>query len=694
MSAAMTGAAASAGAVPAAGMRPEARPLGHAEHGLLMGQLALVLAPQARTLPVSVSALLVLLLAWRWLLWRRRAPLPSRLMLGTAAVLVLLMAAALVWQAGGSLGRELCVALLAAFVILKLLECRALADATLVTQLSFYLLLTLYLSDQPFWLAAYSLAIGAWVLRNWLLLHHPDARGRLAIWPLLGRMALIGLPWALVMFVLFPRLDHPLWRLPQSEPTGRTGITDTMRPGSVGQLIRSGEVAMRADIEGGNAGTVAPLPASALYWRALVLWQYDGEAWSPAPERRRLVGAAAVARPADDERAATLPGDTGVAYSITLEPGRQQWLYVLDRGTAVSANVNALASVDGEFFTRDPLDHTVRYRARSTLAPRPEPLTPRTARLALGLPDGNPRSRALAASWAAQYPDPEARVQAALRLFASAPFAYTLSPPPLGRDQVDSFVFDTRRGFCEHYAGSFVFLMRAAGVPARVVIGYQGGEYNPLGGHYVIRQSDAHAWAEVWLDGRGWVRVDPTGAVAPSRVEEGVDAALAGDAAGSPRRVDEPGWMRQLRWGLDGLVHGWQRWVLQYDHARQASLMQRLGLSESLPQALLTGLAVLSLAALVPLWLRRRPADPVQALHARFCTLLARHGCERLAAEGPRDFSARAGLQLPGADAAVAAFTDSYIRLRYGALPIAARPAEIARLRHALRDVARRLRQR
>ncbi len=668
-----------------------ARQLGHAEHGLLMGQLALVLAPQARTLPVSVSALLVVLLAWRWLLWRRQAPLPSRLMVGLAAALVLLIACALVWQAGGGLGRDLCVALLAAFVILKLLECRALADATLVTQLSFYLLLTLYLSDQPFWLAIYSLAIGAWVLRNWLLLHHPEARGRLAIWPLLGRMALIGLPWAILMFVLFPRIDRPLWQLPQQESIGRTGIGDTMRPGSIGQLIRSDEVAMRADVDGG------PLPASALYWRALVLWQYDGETWLPAAERRRHTRAAAVEPDtATDDLA--VAGNGQVSYSVILEPSQQPWLYLLDRGEAISANVDAQRSADGEFFARAPLDRTVRYRARSMPGSTAEPLTAHTQKLGLALPDGNPRSRALAAGWAARYADPWQRVQAALRLFGSAPFAYTLSPPPLSHEQVDSFLFNTRRGFCEHYASSFVFLMRAAGVPARVVAGYQGGEYNPLGRHYVVRQSDAHAWAEVWLDGRGWVRVDPTGAVAPSRVEKGVDAALAGDAANRSGRLDEPAWLRQIRWGVDGLVHGWQRWFLQYDQARQASLMRQLGLTASLPQALMAGLTLLSLLALMPMlapqWLRHRRADPVQALHARFCGLLARHGCERLAAEGPRDFSARAGQCLPRANGPVQAFTDSYVRLRYGALPPTARAAEIARLRRALRDVAQRLAKR
>ncbi|PLQ01021.1 DUF3488 domain-containing protein [Cupriavidus pauculus] len=667
-------------------MQPRA--LAHQEHGMLIGQLALVLAPQARTLPVSVSLLLVLLLAWRWLLWRQRAPLPSKLIVGATAMLVLLIAAALVWRGGGGFGRELCVALLAAFVILKLMETRAVADATLVTQLSFYLLLTLYLEEQPFWLAIYSMAIGAWILRNWLLFHHPEARGRLAIWPLLGRMALFGLPWALFLFVLFPRLEHPLWRLPQSDPVGRTGISDTMRPGSIGELIRSPEVAFRADIVGN------PLPASALYWRARVLWDYDGQAWRPdaEPPLRQAAGLGSES----DEGEADAAGPAGAVpreYNVTLEPTQKTWLYLLDRGVAVSDSLAAQRSPDGEFFARSPVDRVLRYRARSWLQGVPQPLTRRTLQLSLALPDGNPRSRELAAGWMARYADPWQRVQAAMRLFAEAPFAYTLSPPTLGKAQVDSFVFDTRRGFCEHYASSFVFLMRAAGVPARVVIGYQGGEYNPLGKHYVIRQSDAHAWAEVWLAGRGWVRVDPTSAVAPSRVESGVDAALAGEDLGALRELRAPGWLRDLRWGFDGLTYKWQRWVLEYDRRQQDRLLDQAGLGNRLPQLLAVGICVLSLVALAPMWLRRRRVDPVQTLYEQYCAVLARHGIARGSSEGPHAFATRAEIALPHAASSVRVFTDNYVAWRYGVPDATTQAGTVARLRKALRELGRTLRR-
>ena len=676
-------------------MKLPPRPLAHEEHGLLLGQLALVLAPQARSLPVTISVLLVLLLAWRWLLWHQRAPLPSRLMLGIIAGLVMLVAAALVWRAGGNMGRDLSVALLGAFVVLKLLECRVLADATLVTQLCFYLLLSLYLFDQPFWLALYSLAIAAWLLRNWLFLGHPEARGYLAVWPLLGRLTLIGLPWALLLFVLFPRLDRPLWRLPQAEAVATTGISDTMSPGSVSRLTQSTEVALRADVQGG------PLPASALYWRALVLWQFDGQTWRPSPLRQRRVQPAPALPAADDtaadagrgETVGNAPANGIVNYSITLEPNQHAWLFLLDRGQAIAPGAGSVINADGEFFTRDPVDRRLRYRARSAPAAA-QPLDLATRELALALPPGNPRTRELAAAWAEQYPDPAQRARAALRLFAAAPFSYTLSPSPLGHEQVDSFLFDTRRGFCEHYASSFVFLMRAAGVPARVVTGYLGGEYNPIGGNYIVRQADAHAWAEIWLEGRGWVRVDPTSAVAPSRVERGIDAALEASEIEALHAMRDPGWLRNLRWGMDGMVYTWQRWVLQYDRGQQARLMQQLGIGDSVPQVLLGGLAALSLLALVPLVLRRRRIDPVQAAYARFCRQLSRHGCVRAPSEGPQDFAARAARALPAAALAVQDFSDRYTRLRYGRLAPVQRSAELAGLRQALRRLCRHLARR
>ncbi|CAJ0719543.1 Protein-glutamine gamma-glutamyltransferase [Ralstonia edaphis] len=636
-----------------------ARALTHREHGWLIAQLAVVLAPLLRALPLVTCAVFGVLLLWRALLWVRRAPLPGKWVLGLTGVATLVVTLALAMRTGGNIGRDLSVALLGAFLVLKLMESHTVRNGVLVTQLCCFLLLSQVLFDQPPWLAATMLATVALLLRNWLLLLHPQARARVSPARVLARLVLMGLPCAAVLFLLFPRLDHPLWRLPQTADTAVSGLSDRMAPGSVGQLILSDDLAFRVDFVG------APPPLDTLYWRGMVLWRFDGQTWTAASMRQRPAPES-VPNSADAIRGA--PGVFD--YNITLEPTRQRWLFALDRGQSIEARDGTGRSIDGEFISTQPLDQRVRYHARSRLPGRNRAddaatLDPLTQQMALALPAGNPQARALAAQWAALAP-PD-RVSAALKLFGRAPFAYTLEPEPLQDQQIDDFLFRTHRGFCEHYAGSFVFLMRAAGVPARVVVGYLGGEVNAVSGDIIVRQSDAHAWAEVWLDGRGWVRVDPTAAVAPQRVERGLAAAVPASEFRS-RRAEEPGWLRSVRWGLDGLISGWNSWVLGYDRNRQARLFAWLGLDAADPRAVLWGVSGLFLLAALPLlWQQRKPKpDPVQAQWQRLCDRLARHGCTRGPAEGPMAYAERAAAQFPQAAQALRNAAAGYVALRYG----------------------------
>ncbi|MCP1171548.1 transglutaminase TgpA family protein [Ralstonia chuxiongensis] len=636
-----------------------ARALTHREHGWLIAQLAVVLVPLLRALPLVTCAVFGVLLLWRALLWVRGAPLPGKWLLGLTGVATLVVTLALAMRTGGNIGRDLSVALLGAFLVLKLMESHTVRNGVLVTQLCCFLLLSQVLFDQPPWLAATMLATVALLLRNWLLLLHPQARARVSPARVLARLVLMGLPCAAVLFLLFPRLDHPLWRLPQTADTAVSGLSDRMAPGSVGQLILSDELAFRVDFSG------APPPLDTLYWRGMVLWRFDGQTWTAASMRQRPA-AESVPNSAD-----AISGAPGVFdYNITLEPTRQRWLFALDRGQSIEARDGTGRSIDGEFISTQPLDQRVRYHARSRLPERSRtddarPLDPLTQQMALALPAGNPQARALAAQWA-ELPPPE-RVSAALKLFGRAPFAYTLEPEPLQDQQIDDFLFRTHRGFCEHYAGSFVFLMRAAGVPARVVVGYLGGEVNAVSGDIIVRQSDAHAWAEVWLDGRGWVRVDPTAAVAPQRVERGLAAAVPASEFRS-RRAEEPRWLRSVRWGLDGLISGWNSWVLGYDRSRQARLFAWLGLDAADPRAVLWGVSGLFLLAALPLlWQQRKPKpDPVQAQWQRLCDRLARHGCARGPAEGPMAYAERAAVQFPQAAQALRNAAAGYVALRYG----------------------------
>ena len=636
-----------------------ARALTQREHGWLIAQLAVVLLPLLRALPLVTCAVFGVLLLWRTLLWVRRAPLPGKWVLGLAGVATLVVTLALAMRTGGNIGRDLSVALLGAFLVLKLMESHTVRAGILVTQLCFFLLLSQVLFDQPPWLAATLLASSALLLRNWLVLLHPQALKRVSPVRVLARLVLMGLPCAAVLFLLFPRLDHPLWRLPQSAETATSGISDRMSPGSIGQLILSDDLAFRADFAG------MPPPLDTLYWRGMVLWRFDGQTWTAAQTRQRRTTESV---PNSADAVSGAPGT--VDYNITLEPTHQRWLFALDRGLSVEARDGVGRSVDGEFVSTQPFDQRVRYHARSRLPVRgraddAQPLDPFTQQMALALPPGNPQTHALAAQWAGL--PPAERVAAALKLFGSAPFAYTLEPEPLQAQQIDDFLFRTHRGFCEHYAGSFVFLMRAAGVPARVVVGYLGGEVNAVSGDIIVRQSDAHAWAEVWLDGRGWVRVDPTAAVAPQRVERGLAAAVPASEFRS-RRVEEPTWLRSVRWGLDGLVSGWNRWVLGYDRNRQAQLFAWLGLDAADPRAVLWGVSgIFLLAALPLLWQQRKPKpDPVQAQWQRLCDRLARHGCPRSPTEGPMAYAERAAAHFPQAAQALREAAAGYIALRYG----------------------------
>ncbi|WP_231409970.1 DUF3488 and DUF4129 domain-containing transglutaminase family protein [Ralstonia solanacearum] len=636
-----------------------ARALTHREHGWLLALLALVLAPLLRGLPLVTCSVFGVLLLWRTWLWVRRAPLPNKWLLGMIGVAVLGITLALALRTGGNIGRDLSVAVLGAFLVLKLMESHTVRNGILVTQLCCFLLLSQTLFDQPPWMAATLVASATLLLYHWMLLLHPQARTRLSVARTLLRLVLTGLPCAAMLFLLFPRLDHPLWRLPQSTETATSGLTDRMAPGSIGQLILSDDLAFRADFNG------VPPPPEARYWRGIVLWRFDGQAWTASAFRQR-------AEPAGVPNSADAQHDAGplVEYNITLEPTRRHWFFALDRGVSIDALDGLRRSIDAEFLSVQPLDQRIRYHARSRLpgvgaSADAQALDRLTEQSALVLPPGNPQARALAAQWAGLAP--AERVAAALKLFSGAPFAYTLEPEPLQGEQIDDFLFRTRRGFCEHYAGSFVFLMRAAGVPARVVVGYQGGEVNAVSGDIIVRQSDAHAWAEVWLQGRGWVRVDPTAAVAPQRVARGLAGAVPASEFRS-RRVEEPAWLRSVRWGLDGLISGWNRWVLGYDRARQARLFAWLGLDAADPRAVLWGVSALFLLAALPLlWQQRRPRpDPVLAQWQRVCDRLARHGCVRGAAEGPMAYAERAAARFPPAADALRGIAAGYVALRYG----------------------------
>jgi transglutaminase-like putative cysteine protease len=403
-----------------------------------------------------------------------------------------------------------------------------------------------------------------------------------------------------------------------------------MAPGSIQQLLLDDSAAFRVDFDG-------PPPARAqLYWRGPVLTDFDGATWT----RRPAIAA--------NDAAYSVPAGAALAkYDIALEPDDVPWLFALDipldaPADAVRNSDMTLIHMNADRRRPAPVTEALRYQVRSALDYRLEAnLDPAARAAALALPpDFNPRSVALGARWRRDLDDEQRIVASALELFHNE-FFYTLSPPEFGRDSIDEFLFAGKRGFCEHYAAAFVFLMRAAGIPARIVTGYQGGYFNKVGNYLIVRQSDAHAWSEVWLAGRGWVRVDPTAAVSPQRVELGARAAAL--ATGPWYQTS---WLLSLRNQFDLVNRGWNSLIVQFNAVRQRSLLTPFGIDQADYAALTWVLIGTSsiLLGLVSFWVMRNPRrriDPLDAAYDELCAKLARAGVARAPNEGPLDFAAR-----------------------------------------------------
>ena len=623
----------------------------HLIYGLLICVL-LISAPHAEHLPPWVNSLGAVLLAWRAYLAYSNKPLPPRWLLLTIVV----------GSVGGILisfhtlfGREAGVTLLILLAALKLLEVRSARDATIVIYLACFIMITTFFYSQSILAALFMLATLLVILATWIHLQSDtlSLRPRLRI---AGIILLQAIPLTLILFVMFPRIQGPLWGLPQ-DAYASSGLDDKMSPGSVGHLALSDAVAFRVMFNG------RPPQHNQMYWRGPVLLNFDGHIWTPGLRDSAHI------KPKLDNL------DHPVDYTVTLEPHNKTWLFALEMPTRIS--VPAGMTYDFQVKQDSTVTSRLRYTAHSQLGYRVNIVEDaRQLQRALTIPRNlNPRSQQLAAEWRANSASGEMVVRTALAYFGREGFQYTLTPPPLGINEIDDFLFGTRKGFCEHYASSFVFLMRTAGVPARVVTGYQGGEYNEYGKYFVVRQSDAHAWAEVWLLGRGWVRVDPTAAASSARVELGVTAALPeSDRAALPlleqTQLQWP-WLADFRSNLDALTNNWNQWVLGYNPERQFAFLTRMGMEDITWQRMafimLGGMALL-VGLFTLLMLRRlttRSADEAQRLYLKFCGKLAKISIVRGTHEGPQDFAARAAQIKPQLASAISDITARYIALRY-----------------------------
>lgn len=598
---------------------------------LLLAQLA-VIAPLLTVLPAWLIAAWAGVAFWYWRIAQSGWSFPPALLKVslTAAVLI-----AVYLQFRQFLGLEPMLALLTLAVTLKLLELKSRRDHWIILILCYFVLACRFLFDQQLT----GLLIALLQVTVLLMAQQTLNRQHIATLPMAktaGLLALQALPLMVFLFLVFPRIG-PLWSMPLPGKEARTGMSDSLEFGDIAQLIQSGERAFRVSFDDGRLP-----PVQSLYWRGLVLEELDGRRW-----RRSDFNPP---RPAP-----ALQGDEGVLqYTVTLEPGVHDWLYTLAVATVSRDDLRYAG--DYQWMPRAPLTGRFQYAVRSdTDAPRTETSPYQTFLNTRLSGDANPRARALGAQWQQQYPTADERVAAALSLFRQSPFVYTLSPPRLGEDNVDEFIFDTRQGFCEHFAGSFVFLMRAAGVPARLVVGYLGGEYNRAERYLLVHQSDAHAWAEVWLEGEGWRRVDPTAVVAPERVERGAEQILRGQDAylsGSPLSLRHFAWATRLRMYFDNLNYMWARWVLSYDRQSQYQTLLKL-FGEISPQRLLLGLAICGALPLILVALgaiRLPPSlsrDPATRYYLQCCRAMARRGVARRSGETPAAYLERVRVSAP-----------------------------------------------
>ncbi|MQA37914.1 transglutaminase TgpA family protein [Rugamonas aquatica] len=656
---------------------------------LLLAAALMVLAPHFEHLPLWISAVVCGTLLWRAAITWRGKRMPSLWLLLPVSV----AAMAGVYRSFHTLlGRDAGVAMLALLLAFKLLEMRAKRDLFVVIFLSFFVLLTNFFYSQSMPTALW---MGATLIV--LLTAQQSFQYTGAVPPLARRLrtaattALLAAPLAILMFVGFPRIQGPLWGLPGDAHSGHTGISDSMAPGTLSSLAQSDAVAFRVRFFG-------PMPAqSQLYWRSIVLGDYDGRTWTRVPRRRGLqrldISVATRGQP--------------LRHEITMEPTNSLWLAALElSGPTLSLPGHRVRDSDElEFFTSDPVTQRVRYEASAwtDFRVQADEQPQRMARWT-ELPAGfNPRTLALAkalhapAASPAAFAPPDAREAAGLALrllqrFHDNGYTYTLQPPLLGRDAVDDFLFGSKAGFCEHYAGAFVVLMRAMGVPARVVTGYQGGELNPVDGYLTVRQSDAHAWAEFWAPGVGWRRIDPTAAVAPERIAYSLAQALpqAGTFGLGPLlnlQNDPNSWLGKLRFNYAALNNAWNQWVLDYNPERQRSFLEELSSAFANWRSALGAALVCGLLYLLYWRRQRRPLAPLDALYQAFCRQQARRGCARRPDEGPSSYAARLRTVQASPDqlAAMEKFLTLYGALKYGAAGSEPRSASLTTLKTLLR---------
>ncbi|MCP5048545.1 MAG: DUF3488 domain-containing transglutaminase family protein [bacterium] len=611
-------------------------------------------------------------------------PLPSKFVRIGLTVAAL---AGIVLTYRSYMGRDPGMTALIIFAIMKLMEFKNRRDFMVTIFICYFLVFGNFLYDQSIEDLAFTLVATILITAALLRLNHPSGeRVKLSYFFRFSlRLTIYALPFTVMLFFLFPRSSGPLWNLSQDAANRfRSGFNDVIQPGQIAQLAQSKIPAFKVEFPNG------PAPAlQDLYFRGLVLWVTDGKRWYQGILPSRYF------RPKSYDQ-------EGILQTITLEPHNRRWLFGLDWPVVVPRWSRILPG--GIFQTIRSVKGHYRYQVLSRFGPGHSPdLSERHRRWSLQLPTKNSqRIIQLGRQWRQESQTEEDILRRAEQFFKDSSFVYTLHPGLLDEDEpMEDFLFKERRGFCEHYASAFTMLVRAAGIPARVVLGYQGGEFNDIGNYLLVRQSEAHAWSEVWLEGEGWRRVDPTAWVSPVRIQYGVDVSQSvssGELAGTEqseaieKALEKNIFEKIFKWfknHWDNINYKWDVWIISYNRSRQRDFFKNLGFGG------INGLTLfLAVLVIVPLFffiisymLKRQTltTDPLLKLYQRFCLKLGKAGINRMRWEGPVHFQRRASEQIPEKAEMIRKVTDLFVHLRYGRMEVS--KSRLKQLKHYIRQL-------
>ncbi len=610
----------------------------------------LAVLPQLYRLPLWFLPMTIIVVSYRFYAQIYQVRKAYNIILILIALVALMM---IVYSQGFGLSREISVTILITMSVLKLLETYSMRDALLVVMLCYFVTMTRFLYSQDLLLIFYLLG-SAYITTHALSVLNYQQSDRWFDRKQLKSTASslsLAIPFAILFFLVFPRLGSPIWGSPDIFGEGKTGVSDTMSPGSIIELFMDDSPAFRVTFE----DQVTP-PNNRLYWRGPVLWNFDGRTWSRKKHRSLR------------ETIRQYPSEQAIAYQVELESTGQNYMFGLDY---VAAAVDkALLLPDSLLYSPTKINQLRHYELKSVMLDRfYQQLSEDDKNLLLAYPEGqNQQTLAMMKTWQQEANNPIEIINRGLQYFNQNDFFYSYTPPPLEGEVIDEFIFNSKRGFCEHFASTYVIMMRMAGVPARVVTGYQGGVDND--GYLLVKQSDAHAWTEVYIESEGsigyWQRVDPTSVVAPERVERG-----ARNIMNEKRHWIDFEWLKNTKESLDKYRYQWNQWVRDFNVSKQEALFRAIGIEyrdgKYLALMMISILLVTGILVIIPLWfMKRKHFHALQKLYLQFAKLAKKtpdlYGQHLL---GIEHFSQKFIDQYPQTAAQVNHFVDLYVNARY-----------------------------